>query len=415
MTQFAYTARSRSGDKVEGTVEASDRRTASAQIEKMGHIPVSIKESGLGAKGAGASKKALSFQFTLPGRGKPRMNTREVMFFSRELSDLLSSGMTLGKALHTLAERETGGAQDEILPSLRDEIVQGSSLSDALARHPESFSTLFISLIRAGEAGGSLPDSLESICVHYERVQEAQEKVMMALTYPAIVLIFGTVTIVFSMIFVIPRFTSIFDELGSTLPLPTRMLIGLSDVLINYGLIIAALLAVGVFFWKRWIQTENGKVWWHRRQLAIPVVKQIVTANAYAHFARTLGALLRNGVPVLKALSIVEDTVGNAVIAREIHEARKKVTDGATISSPLAEGKIFPRMLTDMLAIGEESGDMPGALGHIARRYDTELDRNVKILTTVLEPILILGIAVMVGFVAISMLMAVFELTSGLG
>jgi type II secretory pathway component PulF len=413
MAQFTYIARSRSGERIEGSLEANDRRAAALQIERMGHVPVTVKDSGLGVEKKG--RKKISFKLEFSPNRKPKMKMREVLFFSREMSDLLASGMTLGNALNTLANRESGGAQDIILGSLRDEIIQGRSFSDALGDHPETFSALYISLIRAGEASGSLPESLESVCFHYERVQEAKEKVMMALTYPSIVLIFGTVTIVFSMIFVVPRFTSIFDELGSTLPLPTRMLIWMSDVLVSYGLIIGGFLTALFVMFRRWLKTDPGTVWGHKRLLQLPVVRSIVTANAYAHFSRTLGALLRNGVPVLQALSIVEDTVGNVVIAHEIHDARERVTDGSSISGPLAEGKVFPRLLTDMLAVGEQSGDMSGALVHITRRYDTELDRNVKVLTTVLEPILILFIAVMVGFVAISMLLAVFDLTSGLG
>ena len=165
---------------------------------------------------------------------------------------------------------------------------------------------------------------------------------------------------------------------------------------------------------KRAIKTPNGRRVWHRIQLRAPLVRHIVTANAFSQFARTLGALLQNGVPVLQALDIVEDTVGNVVIAEAVHDARNRVTDGASISGPLAAGKVFPPLLTDMLAVGEESGDMSSALMHISKRYEEELDRSVKIFTTVLEPILMLLMAIMVGFVAISMLLAVFDLTSGL-
>jgi len=414
MAQFTYIARSRSGERIEGTLEANDRRAAAAEIERMGHVPVTVKDAGLGGSEKKARKKN-PFRVELSKNQKPRMNMREVLFFSRELSDLLSSGMTLGKALNTLANREAGEAQDTIITHLRDEIIQGRSLSEALGDYPESFTKLFTSLIRAGEASGSLSESLENLCVHYERVQEAKEKVMMALTYPLIVLIFGGLTIIFCMVFVIPRFTEMFSELGSTLPLPTRILIGMSDGLVKYGVVIGAVVVILFILFKRWVKTEQGTFQAHSWQLKFPVVRGIVSANAYAHFSRTLGALLRNGVPVLQAMSIVEDTVGNVVIAREIHEARKRVTDGSSISGPLAEGHVFPRLLTDMLAVGEESGDMTGALGHISRRYDNELDRSVKVLTTVLEPMLILFIAVLVGFVAISMLLAVFDLTSGLG
>jgi type II secretory pathway component PulF len=435
MPQFAYVARSRSGERVEGQIEAPDRRGAMVQIERMGQVPVSVREgaappppraktpapgkspgkpSGQGA-GPAPARKPL-FKLERRGGRRPRMKLRDVLLLTRELSDLLSSGMTLGKALHTLTHRKTNSAQDQIVAQLRDEIVQGSSLSEAAGKWPESFSPLYISMVKAGEASGQLAEVLERLCRHYERVQEAQEKVLMALIYPCIVLSMGLATMLFAMIFVVPRFTSIFAELGSTLPLPTLILIRISEWLTSpvYMSLAAALLLLAVVLIRRALKTPNGRLTFHRMQLRIPIVKHIITANAYSHFARTLGALLANGVPVLQALAIVEDTAGNLVIAREIRGARDRVTDGTTISGPLAAGQVFPPLLTDMLAVGEESGDMSGALTHIARRYESELDRHVKIFTTVLEPILILFMAVMVGFVAISMLLAVFDLTSGL-
>jgi type II secretory pathway component PulF len=342
------------------------------------------------------------------------MSMREVLFFTRELSDLLASGMNLGHALNTLAHRQTGKAQDVIIPALRDEIVQGASLSDALAKRPESFSTLYVSMVRAGEASGDLAGVLERLCQHYERAQEAREKVLMALSYPVIVITVGVLTIVFVMLFVVPRFSQIFAELGSTLPLPTRMLIGISAGLMQYWWLILAAVIGAVVAGRRYLHSDEGRRRWHQVQLKLPVVRGIVEAGAFAQFARTLGALLNNGVPVLQALSIVEHTISNALIAEEIRNARGRVTDGATISEPLAAGGVFPELLTDMLAVGEETGDMAGSLQHIAHRYEHELDRSVKLLTTLIEPILILAIAGLVGFVAISMLLAVFELTSGL-
>jgi len=414
MSNFNYIARARSGEKVQGTVEANDRRTALLQIERMGQVPISVSEAGVAADSAAEKKQKKFFKLERRRSGKVRMKGRDVLLFTRELSDLLSSGMTLGKALHTLSQRETGSAKDDVVRELRDEIVQGSSFSDALAKWPDTFSTLYVSMVRAGEASGQLAEVLERLATHYERVQDAREKVVMALVYPGIILSMGVVTIIFAMIFVVPRFSTIFEELGSTLPLPTLILIGASKGLMKYGWILLIGIVVATGFVKRALRTRTGRRWWDKKQLQLPLVKLIVTANAYSHFARTLGTLLANGVPVLQALSIVEDTVGNVVIAEAVHDARDRVTDGATISGPLAQGGIFPPLLTDMLAVGEESGDMSSALEHIARRYDGELDRNVKVLTTVLEPIMILIMAVLVGFVAISMLLAVFDMTSGL-
>ncbi|HPF99041.1 MAG TPA: type II secretion system F family protein [Kiritimatiellia bacterium] len=414
MPQFKYIARSRTGEKIEGKVEAQDRRAALLQIERMGQVPVSVSEGGALAPAADKSKEKKRFRFELRSSRAPRMNLREILLLTRELSDLLGSGMTLGNALHTLSKRKTNPAQDEIVTALRDEIVQGTSLSDALSKWSDTFSTLYVSMVRAGEASGQLAEVLERLCRHFERVQEARDKVITALIYPGIILSMGGLTMIFSMIFVVPRFSAIFAELGSTLPLPTLILIRLSSIMIKYGWAIAIGMVAIVVLIRRTLRTPAGQRWWHRAQLRLPLVKTIVTANAFAHFARTLGTLLANGVQVLQALSIVEDTVGNVVIAEAIRDARSRVTDGATISLPLAQGKIFPPLLTDMLAVGEESGDMSGALMHIAKRYDDDLDRSVKVFTTVLEPILLLFMAVLVGFVAISMLLAVFDLTSGL-
>lgn len=412
MPRFNYTARSRAGEKVEGAVEAPDRRAALLQIERQGQVPVSVAEAGPASKAPSPGRRW--FKLERKTARAPRMKLKETLLLTREMSDLLASGMTLGDALHTLSRRKTGKAQDQLVADLRDEIIQGTSLSEALSKRPESFPSLYVSMVRAGEASGQLAEVLERLSVHYERVQETREKVLMALIYPAIVLSVGILTLVFSMVFVVPRFTAIFQELGSTLPLPTRILIGMSDGLLKYGWLMLGGIIAAVIVVRRFVRTPPGRKMWHRLQLRLPVIRLVITANAYVHFARTLSSLLENGVQVLQALAIVEDTVGNVVIAEEIRQARERVTDGATISAPLAAGKIFPPLLIDMLAIGEQSGDMSGALKHIAKRYDDELNRAVKILTTVLEPVLMLFMAIMVGFVAVSMLLAVFEMTSGL-
>ena len=438
MSTFKYTARSRTGERVEGTVEAGDKHAALAAVGRMDCVPISVAEVSAAAaaraaparkdrrdrkekkesrpKTAGAEAPRKRFSLTFHRDDKPRMSMGELLTFTRELSDLLASGMTLGEALHTLAQRGEEGAKSRtMITALRDDIVRGSSLSEALGQYPEIFPTLYVSMVRAGEAGGSLGEALQRLAHHFERAQDAREKVVMALTYPGIVLIIGMVTMTFVLVYVVPRFSAMFAELGSQLPLPTRMLIGVSKMFTGVrGLLALAVLVAGIVGARRALKTEKGRRWWHRTQLRVPVVRRVVSAAAYTHFAQTLSSLLSNGVPVLQALSIVEKTVGNSIIADEIRQARERVTDGSTISGPLAAGKVFPTLLTDMLAVGERTGDMAGALTHIARRYESELDRSVKLFITVLEPLLIVLIAALVGFVAISMLIAVFDLTSGL-
>jgi type II secretory pathway component PulF len=432
MPKFTYTARTRTGEKMDGVMDAPDRRTVLLKLQAAGSVPVSVTEDGAPAPkspaaaksgpssgpAAAAAKADSAFRrllrFTPPAR-KRKFKTNEMLIFARELADLLSSGMKLSQALNTLARRGNDGEENLLIADIRDSINRGLSLSDALAQYPDSFPSFFISMIQAGEASGTLTEVLERLVTHYERIQEIKEKVSMALVYPSIVLLMGMGTLIFSMVFVIPRFAIIFQELKGTLPLPTRMLIWFSMLCKHYGLLILALIGIGVVMARQYLATAKGRLWWHKTQLKLPIIHGIVQASAFAQFARTLSTLLSNGVPVLQSLAIVERIIGNAVLAQEIHNAREKVTDGTTISRPLAAGGIFPPMITDMLAVGEQTGDVSGSLLHIANRYERELDRSIKIFTTLLEPIMIVVIAALVGFVAISMLMAVFEMTSGLG
>jgi type II secretory pathway component PulF len=412
MAHFKYIGRTKQGERVESVIEANDRATAARQIEALGHIPISISETTKTVLQEPVAGKR--FKFELGFQRKPRMKLQELLLFSRELSDLVASGMTIGRALHTLSSRKDDSAVGLITATLRDEIVQGTSLSEALELYPETFSALYINLVRAGEASGHLPLSLENICVHYERVQDARSKVFSALVYPAIVLVVGGIAVIGLMIFIVPKFATTFDEMGATLPKPTLILMAVSNFVTRYGIVLIGLIAALVIVLKKWIKQGPGKIAWHKAQLRIPIMGSIITTNAYAHFSRTFGTLLKNGVSVLPALGIVQKTIQNVVISEEVGKARDRVTDGATISKPLAQGKVFPRLLIDMLAVGEETGDMAGALSHITRRYDSELDRLVRTCTTVLEPLLIVLVAIVVGGIAICLLLPVLTLTDSL-
>ena len=419
MPTFTYKALARGGQRVEGQVEAVDRRAALLLVERLGHTPLAVS-AGLAPAGGGTSAAApAAARAWWRPVARNRMKAREVLLFTAELSDLLAAGMTLGAALNCLAGH--GGGGKDVLPAaraaadLRDRILRGEALSDAVAAHRGSFPELYANMIRAGEASGALSDVLARLVVHYERLINMRERIVMALTYPAIVLLLGVCTVTFAMIMVVPQFEKVFKNMKMVLPLPTRMLLGISHFITYYGIFAVIAIVLGAIFFQRYIQTPNGRRWWDGLKLRVPMIKGIVATGVYANFARTLQTLLANGVPVLQALRITEQTVGNVVIGEELRHVRERVTDGTTISGPLAAGKVFPVLMTDMLAIGEQTGDMPGALEHIGRRYESDLDRNIKIFTTALEPILIVLVAVVVGFVAISILTAVFKATSGLG
>ena len=281
--------------------------------------------------------------------------------------------------------------------------------------HPGTFEPLYANMIRAAEASGAMVDVLRRLADHYERSDNMRGKIKSALSYPIVVLCFGVVAIIGALVFIVPQFQKVFDSLGATLPLPTRILIGMSDFVTNYGwaLLIAAI--VFATWFRKWKKTEAGRLKIDKWKLKAPLVKGIVACGAYSSLAYTLKTLLVNGVNVLQALKISEETCGNAVIGAALATARKRVTDGTSISGPLASSGVFPRMMTDMLAIGEQAGDMVSSLEHIGKRYQKDMDRNITAFTNALEPILIVSIAGMVAFLAIAILSAVFQASNALG
>ena len=410
MAKFNYKAISKDGRKLEGSVDATDRRGALSMVEKLGYVPLSVIEVVSKKQGQGVPFWKLKI-----GSGKRRMKEVEVLLFTSELSDLIEAGMTLGAALNCLSNQgEEDSAQSRIASDLRDRIIRGEQLSDAVTAHPETFPPLYGNMIRAGEASGAMIEVLRRLVEHYERNDNMKSKIVSALTYPAVVLVFGVFTVIFAMVKVIPQFTKVFESMGSALPLPTRILMGMSDFLIHYGVLTGILLAAAFIMFKRQLKTDKGRFWWDGLKLNAPLIKGIIACGAYSSLAYTMKTLLANGVNVLQALKIAEETCSNARIAGALRNARQRVTDGTTISGPLAGSKVFPKMMTDMLAVGEQSGDMPSALGHIGRRYENEMDRNIKIFTNALEPLLIVLIGGVVGFVAVGILMAVLKATATL-
>ncbi len=409
MPSFAYTARDRSGERQQGRIEARDRREALQALGQRGLSPIEVSE----ATPAPPSSRPPPASAAAPRAGI-RLPIDVVLQFSVDLRDLLSAGMTLGSCLQKLARQRGNPRRAAVLHAIHEDIVQGRSLSEALSRHPRSFGELYISLVRAGEAAGQLQEALENAVRHYERAAKAREQVVGALVYPCIVAVFGILTIIACLVFVIPNFTQIFEDLGQTLPAPTRLLIFLSNALLRHGPLLLALFTLVVLLFLRWRNTPAGRMAWHRFLLKAPVFHRLIRSAAYANFARTLSNLLLNGVPVLRALDIVKNTANNAVLEREIGALKDRVTDGSSLSRPLAESGVFPDVFTDMLAVGEEAGQVPRSLAQIARRYDDQLGRDIKVLTTLLEPLLMILIAGAVAFVAISMLLPVFQLTKGL-
>lgn len=413
MANFGYVALNAQKAKVSGAIEAADRRGALAALKAQGLTPLSISEQAA-PKEAKGKQGGESFWKLSSGPAK-RMKPAEVLLFTSELADLIEAGMTLGAALNSLANQgDPNSGICVVSADLRDRIMRGEAFSDAVGAHPKTFPGIYGNMVRAGEASGAMVEVLHRLTEHYERNQSMKSKIVSAMTYPAIVLGMGVVAVIFAMVKIVPQFTELFASMGRELPLPTRMLMAMSDGLIKYGVVYAVAAVALIVLLRKWC-TGSGRMKWDGFKLRMPLVKGLIASGAFASLAYTMQTLLANGVNVLQALRISEETCGNAVIGAELRKARERVTDGTTISGPLAQSGVFPRMMTDMMALGEQTGNLPNALGHIGKRYEAELNRNIKVFTTALEPLLIILVAVVVGFVAIAILSAVFSATSAMG
>ncbi|MDD8045212.1 MAG: type II secretion system F family protein [Verrucomicrobiota bacterium] len=364
----------------------------------------------------GFSATNLLGRWGAPGRltikHKPRL--RDIARFTRQLANLIKAGMALRQALASLSRQTDLGLMQPIVHDLHEQIVRGSSLSDALSQHPDAFNALFINMVRAGEASGQLHQVLRQLNEYQEQTLELREKVTTAMVYPSFIMLVGFGVVVFFMTVMLPKFAKMFEDFGSGLPASTQIMVDIGLFCRQKWWLIALIVFGLSLLFKRWKSTPDGRHRLDSWKLRMPVFGRVVRANAFVQFSRTLGTLLGNGVPVLSALRILSRTITNRVIAGAIEEAEAKVTDGTTISQPLARSGVFPNTLLEMLSIGEQTGDMPGALENIAETYEQEMDRDIKIMTSMLEPIVIVVMALFVGFIIFSILMAVFEMTSGL-
>jgi type II secretory pathway component PulF len=424
MPQFAYKARRRSGEVVTGVLDVADRAAALSQIDRLGLFPVMVDASraGMAAAAAAADKprEMGGVMALLPAalrtRRKRKPKLQELATFTQQLSNLLKCGMPLTVALQSMSHLETKGIPKQVSVDLRQDVMEGRSLSDAMRKQSHVFSDLYINMVRAGEQSGALVDVLRRLASHYERFAEVQQKFLAALIYPAIVATVGVIIVVFFMTFMLPKFMTIFQGLKVPLPWATRLLMNISHFfssILNW-LIMAGVIAAGVVVFVRFKSTDEGRRKIDTWKMNAPVLGKVVRLNIFGQFARTLATLLINGVPVLTALKITEDIIPNRVVRDAIVKTRDAVTDGKTIAQPLASSRLFPQLMLDLLKIGEETGDVPGALQNIADTYENELSIQLRVLTNLIEPAMIIIMAVGVGFLLFSVLSAMFAITSTL-
>jgi type II secretory pathway component PulF len=345
---------------------------------------------------------------------KPTM--QEMATFTQQLANLLKSGMPLTVALNSMTHLETKGIPSEVSKQLRQEVMEGRGLSDAMAKQPVIFSDLYVNMVRAGESSGSLVEVLKRMASHFTQFAEVQSKFKSALIYPAMVCCVGAVIVAFFMFFMLPRFMGMFTGFNMQLPLPTRILMKFSAMVTSPWfwiiLIPSLLLAVVLFF--RFKASAEGKRKMDEWKMSAPIVGKVVKLNLFGQFARTLSTLLQNGVPVLTALKISEQIIPNLILKEAIAKTRQQVQDGKTLAQPLANSKVFPQLMVDLVRIGEETGDVPGALGSLADTYEGELQIGLRAMTSLIEPLLIIVMSIGVGFLLISILLPMFNLISAI-
>jgi type II secretory pathway component PulF len=419
MAEFSYKARRRSGELVEGVLDVADRPAALAQITRLGLFPIAVETAKAGAPGGGQrngqKSDFLSFlpptlRAQLSQKRKPKL--QELATFTQQLANLLQSGMPLTVALNSMVHLETKGIPGEVTRGLKQEVTEGRGLSEAMAKQPQIFSELYINMVRAGESSGSLVGVLRRMADHFQQFAEVQAKFKSALIYPAVVCGVGACIIAFFMFFMMPKFKEIFNGFGVELPLPTRMLMGFSNFLINWWWLLGLVIIVAVVLFKRFQATEQGGRTIDEWKMKAPVIGKVVKLNLFGQFSRTLGTLLQNGVPVLTALKITEQVLPNRLIKEAVAKTRDAVTDGKTLAQPMAQSKIFPQLMVDLVRIGEETGDVPGALNNLADTFENELQIGLRVMTQLIEPLMIIVMALVVGFLLISILLPLFRLIS---
>ncbi len=398
MAVFTYKARDRSGKILEDQIEGNDTMSVAATLRQQGLLVIDIKEQGVGQKDILEPFK--------------RVKLGDLVVFTRQFATMINAGLPIVRALYVLSEQTDSKKLKDVLDDIRKQVEAGLALSEALEKHPKVFNRLYVEMVRAGEIGGILDDVLLRIATQLEKDQELRRKVKSAMAYPTVVLALAILAASFMLIFIVPIFARMFEDLGGNLPLPTRIAMGLSDILTSpLGILVYAIIGAGVFLFLRWIKTEPGRKFWGQTSLKIPAkIGDIIRKVVLARFARTLGTLNAAGVPILQSLEITATSSGNYVIEKALLKSREAIREGLPIYRPLEQEPVFPPMVTHMIAVGEETGDIDGMLAKIAEFYESEVDAAVKALTSIIEPLMIVVVGAIVGGIIVAMYLPMFRI-----
>jgi type IV pilus assembly protein PilC len=425
MPNFTYAALDAKGEQITGSLSAPSEAEAIQQLRAQSLYPTQIMEEGKGKKGAktvtplkrNAKAKPKASKKNLGGTVKPK----SLMIFTRQLATLIDSGLPLLRSLTVLEKQEPHPVLRATVSALAENVQGGSTFSESLAQHPRIFNKLYVNMVKAGELGGVLEIVLNRLAEYQEKAQKLKNKIVSAMVYPVIVMFIAVAILIFLMIFIVPKFKEMFANTDQELPLISQIVFGTSEFFLARPLIVPnvvfvfILFGIGVFLFNLWGRTKGGRKAIDTAKLKMPVLGDIQRKSAVSRFSRTLGTLVTSGVPILQALNITRDTAGNVVISNAIEKVHEAVKEGETIVTPLQASGVFPNMVISMVDVGEETGQLPEMLLKVADVYDDEVDNAVTALTSILEPIMIVILALIVGSVVFALFLPLIKMISTMG
>ncbi|MDP6380705.1 MAG: type II secretion system F family protein [Phycisphaerae bacterium] len=409
MATYQYEAMNSSGQEVQDEIEAPSQQEAVTRIRALGYFPTRLKEKGGRTQQTSTRAKKKARSITIG-----RVGAKQLTQFTRQLSTLQDAGLPILRSMRILESQTKPGVLKNALMDIVEDVEGGASLSEAMAKHPKAFESLYVHTVRAGEAGGVLPEILRKLAEFMEKARALKRRVVSAMVYPAAVILIAIVILIFIMLFIVPRFEKIFSsfDIPGGLPLPTQVLINVSRWLGSdfHWLIIPAIPLGGFILLKLIKASKGGRLFLDRAKLTIPIVGNIVNKTSVARFARTLGTLIGSGVPILDALNITRDTVGNEVIANALNKVHDSIREGESIAGPLKESRVVDQIVVNMVDVGEETGELDKMLVKVADNYDDEIDALVNGLVSALEPLMIVFLGGLIGGIVISLFLPIVKL-----
>jgi general secretion pathway protein F len=403
MPEYIYKATDSLGKVVEGIMSAPEEATLVSKLHTMGYMPIKISPSTTG------QKLSLSMKFSVP-LPFSAISGADLLAFTQELSTLIKAGLPLDRTLSIMVEITENEKLKKVVQEILKDVRGGRSFSDALAQHPRFFDRLYVNMVKAGEAGGVLDIVLERLVDFLQRSQQLKSTILNAMIYPIILISVMAIVIIVMLMFVIPRFTMIFETMGKTIPLPTQILLSSSEVIKNFWWLILAVVIIITILFQRYRNTEQGRLNWDTFKLKLPLLSDLILKIEVARFSRTLGTLINSGVPLLGALTIVKEVIKNVVVSNSISDISKGAKEGKGVSAPMRAAGIFPSLAMHMIRVGEETGRLDEMLIRVADTYDVDIQNTVKRFISALEPLLILVMSFLVAFIVLSIIWAILSI-----